>query len=311
MNSPRLSFVRTFLFAFGLSGAALTVVACDTDEVPIGSDNQKIACNSSSDCPGDDVCANNVCETCAPSPETCDGVDDDCDGVVDNDATCPGGDVCINGQCAGNGGCQSDADCLLGEACVAGECEASACQPQTEACDGLDNDCDGLVDDGATCPANEVCANGACVPFGSCQVDADCAALEVCLNGLCEPGPCQAQAEACDGVDNDCDGIVDENNPCLSGATCVNGQCVGLDPCTTDADCAVGEVCVMGQCVDSLACQTDAECAPGEACINGVCEAACSPEPEACDGVDNDCDGVTDEEAPCPFLQTCQNGVCQ
>ena len=65
-----------------------------------------------------------VCQ-CAPSAETCDGLDNDCNGVVDDEPnsnqSCAvqngAGSTCVNGACMGGTGCQSDTDCLAGQTC--------------------------------------------------------------------------------------------------------------------------------------------------------------------------------------------------
>jgi YD repeat-containing protein len=87
--------------------------------------------------------------------------------------------------------------------------------------------------------------------------DVDIGADEICVSA----------AESCDGLDNNCDGVVDDGFP-------------------------VGEVCLsgIGECQVSgfLVCLTDGT---GTVC-DGVPTA---PQPEVCDGLDNNCDGTPDD----------------
>jgi len=131
-----------------------------------------------------------------------------------------------------------------------------ACVP--EVCNGQDDDCNGFVDDspidvGGGCTTTQlgVCSEGST----KCQSGKlVCVALTA------------ASAEKCNGLDDDCDGTIDNGNP-GGGSTCSTGM---------SGPCATGTL----------------------VCSGGVptCQAVVSPVPEVCtDNVDNDCNGVVDD----------------
>lgn len=109
----------------------------------------------------------------------------------------------------------------------------------------------------------------------SCAADSDCGDGYVCRpqfggGAFCfKTGQC-ADVELCNGVDDTCDGQVDESFP-QQGETCATGL---LGPCGAGVK----------------ACATDA----GVAGI--VCQSAYLPKAEVCNAVDDDCDGQVDED---------------
>ncbi len=131
------------------------------------------------------------------------------------DAPCEPGEyeraTCISGTC--NRACDPGHHDL--EAAVAG-CEY-ACRPtspSTEICDGVDNDCDGDDDNDDSGLQTSVCADQDGVCRGAVRPCVD-GQLRACADEdyALVAGDAYAPDDelACDGVDNDCDGAVDEH----------------------------------------------------------------------------------------------------
>ncbi len=224
--------------------------------------------------------------------ELCNGYDDDCDGTTDElgavDAATWYEDV--DGDGYGDAGSTTEA-CEAPGGWVAddGDCDDSdaAVNPAaTELCDAIDNDCDGTTDeddaaDAATWYADSdadgygdpATTTAACSqPTGFVADDTDCDDSDAAVNPVA--------TELCDGVDNDCDGTTDEDDSADTATWYADSDADGYgDPATTTAACS--------QPTGFVADDTD--CDDSDAAVNPVAT-------ELCDGVDNDCDGTTDED---------------
>ncbi len=209
--------------------------------------------------------------------ERCDGIDNNCDLQVDEGFQT--GQPCH----AGTGACRAAGTTRCSATLGAVVCDVQPGRPAMETCDGVDNDCNGRVDDVMVKSTGDVGSCGACGnacpqranTVAACQVGG-CSAL--CRLGFvdldrdptngCECQISERGVEKCDGLDNDCNGRIDDN---------VTDKVYGGEESTRDVGvCASGvRICKGGELVEQRAPRL-----PGD---------------EVCDGLDNDCNGKVDE----------------
>jgi len=275
-----------------------------------------------------DNCRDGVRQVCipgSPSGEVCNGIDDDCDGLTDED---------LGQVTCGLGICQVTVD-----ACRDGlpvPCVPPA--PGTEACNGLDDDCDGLTDEpwpqkGGRC----VVGVGQCRREGIMVCRADGTGLR------CSQDPGDPQPEACNLLDDDCDGDTDEDGsilcddqvPCTED-TCHHGACIHP---VQASSCRIGGVCMPAGFPNPfqacLSCQpavrqddwtprTGSPCDDGDPCTGSdTCNATggcagipwnCAQPNPLCGGDGCYCDAAArtrclDDGLPCTD-EICQGGLC-
>lgn len=142
--------------------------------------------------------------------------------------------------------------------------------------------------DGGMRDAGVMLADGSMYdPDGSRIVEELCPASSVVPTG-CLVSTNESASGLCNQLDDDCDGAVDENCDCAPGA---------VQPCFRGPP---GRRAV-GACQDGMQ-----RCvAAGEFGTWGTCEGGIAPSSEACDGLDNDCNGCTDEVEGCIPMGEC------
>ncbi len=250
------------------------------------------------------------------APELCNGIDDNCDTIVDFVDADGDGHFSATPPCTGD-------DC--------NDSNRNVYPGAPEICDGADSDCNGVT------PADELDADGdhyiECSPYvgavpGILGGD-DCDGSRANVN----PGITEAsygEPMCTDTLDNDCDGFIDiQDNGCQQCATaadcndgnpCTDDDCVGspipvcvytynADLCNDGDPCTMGDVCSAGVC-DGLPLDWDSDGFVSNACPGGDDCNDSNPnvnpgetegpmgDPTCVDGLDNDCDGFTDDIDP-------------
>lgn len=277
--------------------------------------------NEDGQCLGQRVCSIeglSDCDAPAPAIESCNGIDDDCDGVTDEGLD--GGDCELSnefGTCIGTLSCELGAKTCMG------------LEPSEEKCNGIDDNCDGATDE--SYPDNDGDGVADCVDEDS--DDDGTPNINDCAPN--DPTVFPGAVEICDSKDNDCNNLVDDEGAigcksyyadadldgygsdsvkpkCLCDAeaasfyTALNNEdCNDLNPlafpggqevCNAEDDDCDGET---DELEDLPSCEISngfGTCEGQMTCLKGVfvCDGQ-TPLPEECNGVDDDCNGKTDE----------------
>ena len=220
-----------------------------------------------------------ACDAPAAATETCNGVDDDCNGATDEpgsagcspwfldtdgDGFGAGSPTCA---CSKPGGGYSDQGGDCNETAVAVHPGAK------ETCNGVDDNCNGKTDEG----------------FPNMDGDgiADCVDPDIDGDGVANSADCSptnaaifpGAVEVCDGLDNNCDGVTDEEHAsgCKFYLRDEDGDGFGI---ATDAKC----LCAPAGVFSAL---SGGDCNDGDATIHPGAV-------ESCDAADDNCDGATD-----------------
>jgi len=310
-NAPAANFcvIEAACFAGGSKNPANACQGCNTIATATAwtsfSAAEQVSCNDNKPCTQDDQCTAGLC--------------------LGEQYSCGDDRSCTDDVCDGQGGCTypvKAGQCFIGDACYADGArpDATTCRvcddatPTTWAAPDNGVSCD----DANACSSGDVCAgatcdgvNYSCDDNAACTVDAcngtgagDCthtlSANSCLIGGVCYPNGASNPANSCLFCNTAVSPLFwsskangdacNDGDACSYGDRCSFGSCLAIP-----YDC-IGEGC----CVGDGTCTSTPPTGVVEQCQNGVdddCDGVTDEgEPEVCaDNTDNDCDGATDE----------------
>lgn len=231
-------------------------------------------------------------KTCVPeSPKLCNPC------AADSDCLSTGGDgLCVGGGVFGRfcGIACPSTGCPTGYKCVSTQGTSGITAKQCVPISGTCNCSAAAVGLQLATPCPFTNAFGTCVGKRTCAA----AGLTDCIGQVPQP-------EACNGKDDNCNGLTDEGqlcddfNPCSNDGckppgVCTHSKFADGKPCNDDTPCTVNDHCINGYCGGQLL-----NCASDNPCVKGTCELSigCVKVPVT---------GPIDDGDPCTVGEKCQ-----
>ena len=293
--------------------------SCSKSETDLKLSTQCWRYNEFGKCEGSRTCTKDgltLCNVNEPSAEVCDGEDNDCDGAVDEDGAVgcktwfPDNDGDGAGLTTGKCMCQNPG---VGYATAGGDCNdfAKTIHPGAkEICNNVDDNCNSQTDESGASGCTNYFKDKDGDGFGDPDDAACLCPSKKTIDFIEQAGDCDdadnkvkpGVPEVCDGKDNNCNDKSDEENAAGCTLHYLDVDIDGYGP-TDNAKCLCGP--------DALYTATKpGDCNDAEASVHPT-------KIETCNGVDDDCNGQTDDgDAPksCPPVAkgqpACVAGKC-